>query len=206
MKQKHFIDSHKGVTFIAILALMAYFNQWNNPTAWVYLALHGTYGILWVLKSQVFPDINWEKKTSPWYGLVIWASLTLYWIPPFLLLSRSVQAPAWLLGLAVSVNVLGVFLHYTSDMQKYTALKLNPGHLITDGMLARVRNINYFGELLIYAAFASLAMTWLAFVPLALFVAAYWFPNMLRKEKVLSKFPEFEEYKRKSKLFLPFLF
>jgi protein-S-isoprenylcysteine O-methyltransferase Ste14 len=206
VKQKHFIDSHKGVTFIAILAMMAYFDQWNNPTAWIYLALHGTYGLLWVLKSQVFPDINWEKKTSLWYGLVIWASLSLYWIPPFLLLARGVQAPAWLLGLAISVNVFGVFLHYTSDMQKYTALKLNPGHLITDGMLARVRNINYFGELLIYAAFASLAMTWLAFVPLALFVAAYWFPNMLRKEKVLAKFPDFEEYKRKSKLFIPFLY
>ena len=61
MKQKHFIDSHKGVTFIAVLLMMAWFNQWQNPTAWVYLALHGTYGILWILKGQIFPDAQWEQ-------------------------------------------------------------------------------------------------------------------------------------------------
>ncbi|RMG87786.1 MAG: steroid 5-alpha reductase, partial [Chloroflexi bacterium] len=50
MKQKHFIDSHKGVTPIVILLLIAIFNQWENPTAWVYWGLHGSYGVLWVLK------------------------------------------------------------------------------------------------------------------------------------------------------------
>ena len=35
MKQKYFIDSHKAVTFLAILGLMAWFKQWDNPTAWV---------------------------------------------------------------------------------------------------------------------------------------------------------------------------
>ncbi len=59
-KQKYFINSHKGLTFLAILALIAWFGRWDNVTAWVYLALHGTYGILWVLKSLVFPDRQWE--------------------------------------------------------------------------------------------------------------------------------------------------
>ncbi|RPH63033.1 MAG: steroid 5-alpha reductase [Chloroflexi bacterium] len=206
MKQKHFIDSHKGVTFVAILLMMAWFDQWSNPTAWIYLALHGTYGILWMLKSRIFPDAQWQQETSLWYGLVIWGSLTLYWIPAYLLTSRGIQAPPWVLGLAVSINILGVFLHFTTDMQKFIQLKLQPGKLISDGMMARVRNGNYFGELLIYGAFALLAMTWLAFIPLALFVAAYWTPNMIRKEKMLAALPGFEEYKRKSKIFIPFLF
>ena len=56
MKQKHFIDSHKGATAPAVLLLIWYFGQWENATAWIYLAIHGTYGIMWVLKSTIFPD------------------------------------------------------------------------------------------------------------------------------------------------------
>lgn len=206
MKQKYFIDSHKGVTFFAILALMAWFGQWQNPTAWVYLALHGTYGGLWVLKSRIFPDKQWETDRGLVYGLVIWAGLSLYWVAPVLIASRGTQAPAWLLGLCVSLYTLGIFLHYTADMQKFIELKYNPGHLITDGLMRRTRNINYFGELLIYLGFGLLAMHWLPILIVVLFVAVVWAPNMLKKERSLARYPEFLDYKRESKLFIPFLF
>lgn len=206
MKQKYFIDSHKGVTFLAILALMAWFGQWQNATAWVYLALHGTYGWLWVLKSRIFPDKQWETDRGLGYGLIIWAGLSLYWIAPFLITSRGTQAPPWLLGLSVSLYTLGIFLHYAADLQKHIELKYNPGQLITDGLLRRTRNINYFGELLIYLGFGLLAMHWLPILIVALFVAVVWVPNMLKKERSLARYPEFLDYKRESKLFIPFLF
>ena len=63
MKQKHFIDFHKGITFIYILALINYYDASSNITIWIYLGLHGTYGILWVLKSLIFPD-KWEHYKS----------------------------------------------------------------------------------------------------------------------------------------------
>ena len=59
MKQKHFIDSNKGATILAVLGMMAYYNVWENQTAWLYLATHGLYGILWVTKSLTFPDRRW---------------------------------------------------------------------------------------------------------------------------------------------------
>ena len=147
MKQKPFIDSHKAVTCIAVLILMAVYRQWDNATAWVYLALHGTYGVLWVLKSRIFPDKSWEQETGLGYGLVIWGGLTLYWVAPWLLTSRAVQAPPWYLGTCVSLYAFGVFLHFAADMQKHTSLKLRPGCLITDGMFALCRNPNYLGAI-----------------------------------------------------------
>jgi steroid 5-alpha reductase family enzyme len=206
MKQKHFIDTHKGATSVAILMMMAVYNQWENPTAWVYLALHGTYGILWVLKSLVFPDKTWERKTGWGYGLYIWAGLTLYWIAPWILTSKGVQAPPWFLGLCISLYILGIFLHFTTDMQKHTHLKLKPENLITDGMMARSRNLNYFGELLIYLGFGLLAMHWAPIVVLALYVVIIWVPNMRRKDQSLARYPEFEDYQRWCKFFVPFLF
>jgi steroid 5-alpha reductase family enzyme len=206
MKQKYFIDSHKGVTFLAIISMIAWFDQWQNPTAWVYLALHGTHGLLWVLKSRVFPDQQWESEKGLLYGLYIWAGLSLYWIAPWIITSRGVQAPAWLFGLAVSLHTFGIFLHYAADMQKSIELKYNPGQLITDGLLSRTRNLNYFGELLIYLGLGLLAMHWLPILVIGVYLVVIWFPNMLKKDKSLSRYPEFAEYKRKSKLFIPFLF
>jgi len=58
MKQKHFIDTQKGATAPTVLLLIWYFSQWGSTTAWIYLAIHGSYGIMWVLKSQPFSPIR----------------------------------------------------------------------------------------------------------------------------------------------------
>ena len=206
MKQRHFIDSHKAATGLFVLALIAVYDQWDNPTAWVYLALHGTYGLLWVLKSRIFPDKQWEQPTSLGYGLVIWAGLSLYWIAPWLITSQHVQAPPWYLGLCIAIYAVGVFWHFASDMQKTMFLKLNPGHLMTDGLWSRLRNPNYFGELLIYLGFGLLALHWAPLIVILLFVLIVWLPNMRRKDRSLARYPDFASYKARSKLFLPFVF
>lgn len=206
MKQKFYIDTHKGMTFFAVLVMMGIYQQWDNVTAWVYLALHGTYGLMWVTKSRVFPNKQWEQHCSIWHGLYIWAGLTLYWIAPWLITSQGVNVPVWFLAVALFINIFGVFLHYASDMQIYVELKYNPGHLITDGLLAYSRNINYFGELLIYSSFALLAVSWIPFAVIAAFIVIVWAPNIRRKEKSLSRFPEFEAYKKKVKLLIPFIY
>lgn len=206
MRERHFIDSHKAATGLFVLLLIAIYDQWQNPTAWIYLALHGSYGILWVLKSRIFPDKGWERPTSWRYALVIWGGLTVYWVAPWLLTARGVQAPPWYLGLCVAMYALGVFLHFTADMQKYIWLRLRPGELLTNGLWAHVRNPNYFGELLIYLSFALLALHWLPLVLLAAFILVYWLPNMRRKDRSLARYPEFATYRQKSKLFIPLVF
>jgi protein-S-isoprenylcysteine O-methyltransferase Ste14 len=206
MKLKYFIDSHKGVTGLFVLALMAYYQAWDNTTAWVYLALHGVYGILWVLKSRIFPDMAWEQPTSLAFGLLSWGSLSLYWVAPWMLVARNVQAPGWYLALCISLYSFGVFAHFASDMQKHTALTLWPGALISDGLFARSRNMNYFGELLIYAGFGLLAMHWLPLVILFVWVAIYWLPRMRKKDRVLLELEGFSDYRARSKLFIPFVY
>ena len=206
MRQKHFIDSNKAATAFFVLLLMAIYGQWQNPTAWVYLALHGTYGFLWVLKSKIFPDSSWEEKTGLGYGLVIWLGLCLYWIAPWLITSRNIQAPGWWLALCISIYAFGVFTHFATDMQKTITLQLNPGKLITSGMFSRLRNPNYFGELLIYSGFGLLAMHWLPLAILLVWIGFVWIPRMYRKEKVLAQLAGFAEYKTRSELFIPFIF
>lgn len=204
MKLKHFVDSHKASNAAVILGMMWFYGAWENTTAWVYLALHGTYGLLWTLKSIYFGDPRWEQKTSVLYGVgVAWGALSLYWVAPWWITSQGVAAPSWLIGACVALFGIGVFFHFAADMQKHTSLRLRPGELFTEGLWARCRNPNYFGELLIYTSFCALSMHWAPFLVLGAFIAFYWMPSMLRKDRSLSRYAGFAEWKRQSSLFFP---
>ena len=211
MKQKHFIDIHKGLNSIVILLLMYYFNSWNNLIAWIYLALHGTYGYLWILKSRIFPDKQWENKINLSYGLFIWLGLSLYWISPYIIISGNSILPFSIpiypiyIFFCLTIYILGIFLHFTSDMQKFIQLKLIEGHLIDDGMFRSLRNTNYLGELFIYLGFSLLALDWAPLIALLLFVVFIWLPNMYKKDRSLSKYSDFKQYKSKTKKFIPFI-
>ena len=203
LPHKVFIDTNKGSNAIVVVALMAYYNAWHNETAWVYLALHGIYGLLWISKSRLFPDKQWEQPV-PWStGLATWGFLSLYWIAPYLITSRDLHAAPWLLALCVALWGVGVFLHFASDMQKHVHLQLAPGTLLSTGLWARCRNPNYLGEFFIYLAFVLLGMHWATMIVLGLALFAIWLPNMLKKDRSLARYPEFAAWKARSWLLVP---
>ena len=142
------------------------------------------------------------------YGFIILFGLSLYWISPWIIVSgyfngsQMVTIPNWIISIIIFLFGVGVFLHFSSDMQKYTALKLKPGHLISDGLFKKSRNINYIGELLIYHSFALLSMHWIPIIVLVIFVICIWIPNMKKKDKSLSRYSDFNEYKNNSRIFL----
>ncbi len=198
------VNVHKGLTGLLVFALMIVYDNWSTA-AWVYLALHGSYGLLWLFKEQVFPDKQWARQVSVGYGLTAFAGLALYWIAPYLLISQHREPAGWVIGLAVALNLWGAVLHFGSDAQKYFTLKYKPG-LITEGFFARSRNTNYLGELMIYSGFAVLAVHWAAWIGVTAFFAVVFVPNMLRKDRSLSRHPGFADYKRRTGLMFPRLF
>lgn len=201
MKIKHFLNLHKGTTFILILGLMLAYNNFTIDP-WVYLALHGTYGLLWLLKDRIYPDKQWEQEVSLINGIVVFGIVGLYWIAPFILISSRSEPALPLVAVAIATTILGIFLHYASDAQKYFTLKYQPG-LITEGFFARCRNTNYLGEILIYLGFAMIVAHWLPFIILGGFIALVFLPNMRKKDQSLSRYPEFVAYQAKSGLLFP---
>jgi len=204
IKQSTVIDANKGVTWLAILILIAAYDQWSNGIAWVYFGMHGGYGLLWVAKSRLFPDKQWEERVGLAMAAATMAGLIAYWLPAWLIVSGNAGNPEpWLVGCCVMLYAIGVFLHFASDMQKYVSLQLRPGTLITEGLWGVVRNPNYLGELCIYLSFALLALQWAPFLVLALVFITVWVPSMRRKDASLSRYPEFAEYKLRTKLLIP---
>jgi steroid 5-alpha reductase family enzyme len=208
LKQKHFIDFHKAVSIIVILFLIVFYDRWDSVTAWVYWAMHGTYGILWCTKSYYFPDPQWEQSCSIPFAILISFSLSLYWLAAWCIVSSEPELilPPWYIGCVLVIYILGIFLHFTSDMQKHCYLHLQqPRQLITDTLWSRSRNPNYLGELMIYGAFALMSSHWLPFVILGTIIVSAWIPNMLKKDKSLSRYPQFQHYKDHTGILFPYL-
>lgn len=204
MKLKYAVNFHKGITAFIVLGLMWWYDNFSTG-AWLYLALHGTYGIMWLMKDQIFPDRQWEKEVSLGFGVFAWFALILYWIAPWILIRSGAQPGALETAGSVFLVVFGTMIHFGSDAQKYFTLKYRPG-LITEGFFARSRNTNYIGELLIYSGFALSSCSAWGWLGIGLFFAAEFIPNMIRKDRSLSRYPEFESYRKKSGFFLPRIF
>ena len=107
-----------------------------------------------------------------------------------------------IIAASISINIFGVFLHFASDAQKYFTLRIQK-ELIKDGFFKNIRNTNYLGEILIYLSFAILSMSYIPFVILALFFFVVFLPRMIKKDKSLTKYSSFKEYKQISGLLFP---
>lgn len=196
------INFQKGGTAPFVLGLMALTDTWSI-TAWVYLALHGSYGLIWLLKDRVMPDPRWQTRIT-FGGALLTFALVLgpYWLAPVLLVIGDTRQPGWVLAGATMMYAIGVVTMMASDAQKYFTLQHRRG-LITTGWFARVRHPNYLGEMLVYAAFAVVAGHWVPWVVLAWVWLALFVPNMLGKERSMSRYPQWAHYRARTGMLLP---
>jgi steroid 5-alpha reductase family enzyme len=205
MKVATAINLHKALVTPVVLGLMWFFQNWSTE-AFMYLAIHGSYSILWLIKDSLYPDKRFEEKMPAAIAIIfVFLPLAGYYVAPYLLISRHVTLAPPLIALVLVLYIFGIFLHYVSDAQKHYILLYKKG-LIEDGLFSRTRNPNYLGEIMIYAAYATMSMHWLPFLILSGWVFGFFLRNMLSKDKSLSRFPQFAEYKHKTGLLFPKIF
>jgi len=200
------INAQKATTILFVAALMLAYRN-GSTVAWVYLALHGTYGLCWLLKHVAFPDRTWEVRVTIGGAVMTWVTvLGLYWVIAFLVVSDVLgprpEPPAAMLAVAIGAHTLGVALMLASDAQKYFTLRVRPG-LIEDGLFRRVRHPNYLGEMMIYGSYALLARHWIAWAILAWVWFEVFLVNMKMMEASLSRHPGWVAYEARTGMLLP---
>jgi protein-S-isoprenylcysteine O-methyltransferase Ste14 len=202
-RQSWVIDVHKGATGPLVVLLMLTYGNTTTP-AWIYLALHGSYGLAWVIKDRIFPDRSWQVRVTIGGAAVTFLGLSLYWLLPFLLVSGVVGTPPSpaVMAAAVAVYAVGLTLMLGADAQKYFTLQLRNG-LIQDGFFRHMRHPNYLGEMLVYAAFALVVNHWLAWAILGAMWLALFLPRMLAIEASLARFPTWPTYHARTGFLLP---
>ena len=76
MKLNQIINLHKGLTAFVVIGIMIFFDNFTIAP-YVYLALHGTYGVHWLLKEKIFPDPYFKEKINFLTSAVSYTHLTL---------------------------------------------------------------------------------------------------------------------------------
>lgn len=205
MTDGFFINLHKALVIPVVLAFMWWFGNASVEMC-LYLALHGTYSLLWLMKQHWYPDKRFSIRRPLWIGIVfVFLPLAGYYIAPYLLASHHVTLPAPVLAGIVSVFIFGMFFHYVSDAQKFYTLR-SGSTLINDSLFSLTRNPNYFGEILIYSALAALSAHWMPFVIVAAWTALFFVPGIRAKDKSLARHPGYAEYKSRTSPLIPWPF
>lgn len=203
-QMRHIINCQKGMTMVVMLSLMSWYDNWSWA-ACVYTALHGSYGIVWILKDQIMRDKSWDAYvTVPSFALA-GVVLAGYWSAGFLIISQNIRITPIRASVAIMMHTFGIVFMMCADTQKYYVLKHKQG-LISDGWLARSRNTNYLGEVMLYSAYAVLAQHWLPWTVNGFMWIMAFATNMIAKEESLRKKAGAKEYLAKSGLFFPNLY
>ena len=211
LKAAWVINLQKAGCFPFYVFLMWYYadkTPWATSTAaWTYLAMHGSYGLVWLLKDMVFPDPSWQGRCTIPSAIYLAVGLALYWAIGWVLIS-GVSSPdyplpdnAWF-ALCVSLCILGSVLMFGADVQKYVQLRAKRG-LITNGLFTYIRHPNYLGEMMIYGSFALMAWHWLPVLVLGYVWLGMFAVNMVMKEASMSRYPEWAAYKKKTWWLVP---
>ena len=204
IKLKYIINFQKGGTLMFVWILMNYFQNFST-CAYIYLSLHGTYGLVWLLKDQVMPDKNWESKATLISTIISFSSVLLpYWIIAYVTIRNKQMISNPRLFGCVSIHTIGCVLVMSSDSQKYFTL-LNQSGLISSGWFKKIRNINYLGEMMIYGSYAGVSQSWISWMILVFIWTFLFIPNIINKDTRNFKKDGGSEYFRTSWSLIPFL-
>lgn len=196
------------------VALMMIFENYS-PGMVMYGVLHGTYGVIWLVKHLAMPDPSWNQYITLMSTIVMWGGvLGPYCIPAYLLASGRCPEPSLArIAFCAITYIFGVVLMLASDAQKYFTLKYINYHkdaktpkkpfLIEEGFARYTRNPNYLGEIMLYFAFFNLTQHWISY-SIGLFV---WFGifsvRMAQKDASLRQKPGWNEYRDSSWILIP---
>lgn len=128
MPMRYPVNAFKALTGIWILFLMHYFQNYSTGM-YLYLFLHGSYGLCWLLKDIFTPDATFLNKASIGSITLISILLSLYWVMPVTIASGyGIQEPSTArICLCLALYITGVILMMGSDVYKNRRLKVKKG-------------------------------------------------------------------------------
>ena len=196
------INTQKTGTIIVMFLLMYYYQNYSKG-AWLYLSLHGTYGLIWFLKDLVFPDKSFQHKLAIFPSILVTLFLLSYWLMGFEIMSGygdQSPSPKKIFGCFFLFSI-GNILMICTDLQKFISLQYKKG-LIDDLFLKNNRNTNYFGEILVYLTFAIACGRKEGYIMLILEWIIFFGSRIYLKDLRLAKKHGFEKYKKNSYIIL----
>tara|TARA_B100001175_G_scaffold270828_1_gene243230 strand:+ start:292 stop:960 length:669 start_codon:yes stop_codon:yes gene_type:complete len=180
----------------------------NTYRMYLMNALFSSYGLLWVLKSNIFYDVNFYTKkefiTNLSTSIINFSSVSVYFLFPYITATNNVEITLIDTCTSLILYNFGGFLHYGADCQKFYTLKYNK-QLITDGFFSIIRHPNYAGEFLIWFSLIIISGKdkILSYIPLFWLTMATIFSGIPIKEKSLQKYDDYKKWEKNTNKLIP---
>ena len=144
------VNFQKCGTFFFLGALMAWYGN-TSTAAWIYLALHGGYGLIWLLKDMTFPDPSWQERVTIGGGINAFLFvLGPYWLFGWLLISGvskphyPLPEPMWFC-LCITLCLLGAVFMIAADIVSRIII---PGQVLPIGVITALVGAPAFAMIL----------------------------------------------------------
>jgi protein-S-isoprenylcysteine O-methyltransferase Ste14 len=199
------INTAKGLTILLLLVLAAVIGVRDMRQA-VYLSLHISYCLWWLLEQSLFPErrrqLFNERVGAGGFAFALLFIGVLYSLPGLLAFLNPEPISFAAVAVALGLFSFGSLINASADVQKTTAKAMGAG-LVSDGIWRHVRHVNYLGDLLRYLSFAVVAGNGWAYLVPGLVLLIY-LQRIARKEtQMAAQYPEFRAYQQRSALLIP---
>ncbi len=177
----------------------------NETRHWILLIFNA------IVFMRIIITMFWASRKMPWEEVfTIPLAFGIYYIGFALLGYRNSHDLDWFDYLAVAIFLFGSFLNTFSEYQrrKWKKLPENKGHLYTKGLFRYSMHINYFGDLLWVIGYAMISQNWYSLIIVAFVFSFFAFFNIPMLDKHLAEkySSEFDDFKKKTKKFIPFIY
>ena len=207
-----------------LLLILSYWILFQNGGAWVekHLYIHNATGnidrriLIFVFNIIIFLRLAYMmivllKRKIPWEeSISVPFAFAIYFIG-FSLFVLPISAPIDLLdSFAIGLFIIGCTLNTGSEIQRnrWKMKPQNKGKIYTKGLFKYSRHINYFGDILWVIAYALVTKNVYSFsIPIFLF-SFFAFYNAPKLDKYLKeKYKSgYDEYAKRTKMFIPFIY
>lgn len=198
------IDFTKSTMMMFCILLMVMTRNYSLRAVF-YSAIHGTYGLIWFMKSQYFfPDPGFSEPISLGSQILTGVALGNYYLIPIATMfgKYPYDIERGRVFVVIVLFIMGSFLMVGADCQKYFTLQHKKG-LISTGFFSKTRNPNYLGEMMIYYGFVLICnQTWVYVLITAQFCFLFFVRNA-NKELSLFKKEGAKSYFEQSNVLIP---
>ncbi|MDJ0635251.1 MAG: DUF1295 domain-containing protein [Xenococcaceae cyanobacterium MO_188.B29] len=201
------INVAKIVTIICLITLALIYGV-NEERQVIYLCLHISYCIWWLLEQWLFSQRRQQLFTDK-VGILTFIIVLLfvgvfYSLPGYLAFTNPNPISYLTVAITLPLYIFGSLINTGADVQKMVAKSKESG-LVKDGIWRSVRHVNYLGDLMRYTSFSIIAGSWWAFLLPGVITLLYLQRINQKEEAMAAKYPDFAAYQQNSSRLLPWI-
>lgn len=201
------INVAKIVTIFCLIALALIYGV-NDERQVIYLCLHISYCLWWLLEQWLFPQRRQQLFTEK-IGILTFITVILfvgvfYSLPGYFAFTNSNPVTYLTIAIALPLYIFGSLINTGADVQKMVAKSMGSG-LVKDGIWRSVRHVNYLGDLMRYTSFSVMAGSLWAFLLPGVITLLYLQRISQKEQAMTAKYPDFAAYQQNSSRLLPWI-